>query len=173
MIVKKTYLLNGFPYIGKDDHRPSNQTLSEHIVLKLMDPYLGKGRNATTDNFFTSVKLAKQLEAKETSIVGTMNRIRREIPIEIKSMKAAIYSSTIFKSNNMTLTVYQGKRSKNAILLSTVHKSVSFSDGRNKLPDSIQYYNSTKYGVDILDQKARLYTTKVSISTMALAGILQ
>ena len=61
----------------------------------------------------------------------------------------------------MTLTVCQGKRTKNVILLSTVHKSVSFSDGRKKLLDSIQYYNSTKYGVDILD-KARLYTTKVA-----------
>ena len=108
------------------------------------------------------MKLAKQLEEKKTSIVGTMNRIRREIPVEIKSMKAAIHSSTIFKSNNMTRTVYQGKCYKNVILLSTVHKSVSFSDGRKKLLDSIQYYNSTKYGVDILDQKARLYTTKVA-----------
>ena len=47
-------------------------------------------------------------------------------------------------------------------ILSKVHKSVSFAVGRKKLPDSIQYYNSTKYGVDILDQKARMYTTKVA-----------
>ena len=75
----------------------------------------------------------------------------------------------------MTLTVYQGKRSKNVILLCTVHKSVSFSDGRKKLPDSIQYYNSTKYGADILNQKARLYTTKVGILQFIeyLACILQ
>ena len=31
------YLLNGFPYLGKDVHRPSNQPVSEYIVLQLMD----------------------------------------------------------------------------------------------------------------------------------------
>lgn len=159
---ESNYLLNGFPYLGKDNHRPADQSLSEHVVLKLMEPFLGKGRNVTTDNFFTSVKLAEKLKAKKTSIVGTMNRIRREIPAEIKSMKAPLYSSTVFENNKMTLTVYQGKVSKNVIILSSLHENVSFSDGAKKLPETIAYYNSTKYGVDIVDQMARLYSTKVS-----------
>ena len=72
-----------------------------------MDPYLGTGRNVTTDNFFTSVKLAEKLEKKKTSIVETMNRIRREIPQEIKTMKTPLLSTKILRNNNMTL--YQGK----------------------------------------------------------------
>jgi hypothetical protein len=90
---KSTYLLHGFPYLGKDVNRPEGIPLSEHIVLKLMYPYLLNGRNVTTDNFFTSVKLAEKLEAKKTSIVGTMNKIRREIPPAIKTMKAPLYST--------------------------------------------------------------------------------
>ncbi|XP_066961886.1 piggyBac transposable element-derived protein 4-like [Macrobrachium rosenbergii] len=156
------YLVNGFPYLGKDAHRPSNQSLSEFVVLQLMDPFLGKGRNVTTDNFFTSVKLAEQLEKKKTSIIGTMNRIRREIPPEIKTCKAPLHSTKILKNNNMTLTVYQGKTNKNVLLLSTVHKNVSVSEEGKKIPDSVKYYNETKYGVDIIDQMARLYSTKVS-----------
>ena len=74
------YLVNGFPYLGKNEHRPQNQSLSEYIVLKLVEPYLNKGRNVTCDNFFTSLKLAKSIKAKKTSIVGTMNKIRPEIP---------------------------------------------------------------------------------------------
>lgn len=62
---KSTYLLNGFPYLVKDVRRPDGISLSEHVVMKLMDPYLGKGRNVTTDNFFTSLKLAEKLEAKK------------------------------------------------------------------------------------------------------------
>ena len=31
------YLLNGFPYLEKDAHRPSNQPISEYIVLQLTD----------------------------------------------------------------------------------------------------------------------------------------
>lgn len=159
---KSKYLVNGFPYLGKDAHRPSNQPVSEYIVLQLMDPYLGKGRNVTTDNFFTSVRLAEKLQEKKTSIVGTMNRIRREIPQEIKTCKAPLHSTKILRNNNMTLTVYQGKVNKNVLLLSTVHKNVSISEEGKKLPESVKYYNETKYGVDIIDQMARLYSTKVS-----------
>ena len=101
------YLLNGFPYLGKDARRPSNQPISEYIVLQLMDPYLEKGRNVTTDNYFTSVKKAEKLEKIKTSIAGTMNRIRREITQEIKTMKAPLQSNKILRNNNMTL--YQGK----------------------------------------------------------------
>ena len=77
-----------------------------YVVLKLMVPFLGDGYNVTTDNFFTSVKLAQKLAKKKTSIVGTVNRNRREIPPRIKSCKEPLYSSTILNSNNMTLTVY-------------------------------------------------------------------
>ena len=58
---KTKYCLNGFPYLGKDSLRPQNQTLSEYVVLRLMEPYANKGCNATTDNFFPSVKLAEKL----------------------------------------------------------------------------------------------------------------
>ena len=156
------YLVNGFPYLGKDEHRPKNESVSEYVVLQLMDPYLGKGRNVTTDNFFTSVKLAEKLEKKKTTIVGTMNRIRREIPPEIKCLKAPLHETTVLKNKNLTLTVYQAKPSKNVLLLSSVHTDVSISTGPKKLPETIEYYNQTKYGVDVIDQMARFYSTKVS-----------
>lgn len=159
---KSKYLVNGFPYLGKDEHRPANESLSEYVVLQLMGPYLGKGRNVTTDNFFTSVKLAEKLEKKKTTIVGTMNRVRREIPPEIKSLKAPLHETTVLKNKNLTLTVYQAKPSKNVLLLSSVHTNVSISTGPKKTPESIEYYNQTKYGVDVVDQMARLYSTKVS-----------
>jgi len=41
------YLINGFPYLGKDDSRPDDERVAEHVVLKLMEPYLNKGRNVT------------------------------------------------------------------------------------------------------------------------------
>ncbi|XP_068250625.1 uncharacterized protein [Palaemon carinicauda] len=70
------HMLNAFPYLGKDEFRPANQHLSTHVVLKLMEPFTGKGRSVTTDNFFTSLQLAEHLKAKNTSIVGTMNKAR-------------------------------------------------------------------------------------------------
>ncbi|XP_073533062.1 uncharacterized protein [Phyllobates terribilis] len=84
---RSKYLANGFPYLGKDDTRRAEDRLADHVVMKLLDPFLKKGRNVTTDNYFTSVKLAKQLKTKGTTIVGTLNKTRREVPKEIKSMK--------------------------------------------------------------------------------------
>ena len=55
------YLVNGFSYLGKDAQRPTNQSLSEYVVTKLVEPFLNGGRNITCDNFFTSVTLAKTL----------------------------------------------------------------------------------------------------------------
>jgi len=73
-------LSTGFPYLGKDYMHPAGQSLSEHVVLHLMEPLFNKGYNVTTDNFFTSLKLLKQLQEKKTSLVGTINRARRELP---------------------------------------------------------------------------------------------
>lgn len=78
--VTSKYLVNGFPYLGKDETRPPNQSLGENVVLRLMEPFKGSGRNVTTDNFFTSLKLAKELKKNNISLVGTMNRVRRELP---------------------------------------------------------------------------------------------
>ena len=68
--VKNKYLINGFPYLGKDETRGSNVSLSEFVVLKLTEPYLGCGRNITTDNFFTSLSLAKKLFAKKLLLLA-------------------------------------------------------------------------------------------------------
>ena len=81
--------------------------------------------------FFISVKLAKQLQKKNTSIVGTESN-RKEIPKEIKTKKDLLYSTKLLKSKSMTLTVYQGKPNKNFLILSTVHKSISVSDGKKR-----------------------------------------
>ncbi len=54
--------------------------MGESVVLKLAEPFLGKGRNITTDNFFTSLKLATALQAKKTSLVGTQGRTIASCP---------------------------------------------------------------------------------------------
>ena len=92
--------------------------------------------------------------------MGTINRIRREIPNEVKSVKTPLHSTIILRYKNTTLTVYQGKPSKNVLLLSTVHKTVSCS--KKKTSEAIEYNNATKYGDDVLNQKARMYIIKVS-----------
>ena len=75
--LESKYILNAIPYLGKDETRPGTQRLSESVVIKLVKPYLDKGRNVTTD-FFTSTHLATQLRKKKKSLVGTLNKYERK-----------------------------------------------------------------------------------------------
>ncbi|KAF2879644.1 hypothetical protein ILUMI_26526 [Ignelater luminosus] len=162
---KSKYVLNAFPYLGKDETRPQDQVLSENVVLRLLEPFTKKGRNVTTDNFFTSVKLAKKLEKLNTTIVGTMNRSRKEVPELVKSSRGDLYETVLLKTDNdnCILTVYQAKPNKNVLLLSTLHTSVTINTNeKKKKPKTVLYYNDTKYGVDVADQMARKYTVKAS-----------
>lgn len=91
--VDTKYVINIFPYLGKNDERPGDDRLGDFVVKKLVDPYLHKGRNVTCDNFFTSLRLAKFLKSNKTSIVGTVNKVRREVPICIKKAKEKLHST--------------------------------------------------------------------------------
>ena len=51
--VEFKYISNAISYLGKDEARPATQKLSKSVVIQIVEPYLGKGRGVTTDNFFT------------------------------------------------------------------------------------------------------------------------
>ena len=78
----------------------------------------------------------------------------------VKHMKEPLYSTTLHKSGDVTMTVYQGKTKKNVAILSTLHQSITIADNAKKTPERVKAYNVTKYGVDIVDQMARKYTVR-------------
>ncbi|CAJ1066444.1 uncharacterized protein LOC125251123 [Xyrichtys novacula] len=90
--LKSKYICNVLPYLGKDPSRPSGERLSENVVLRLMEPFLDKRRNGTTDNFFTLLSLVQPLLRRKTTILGTVNKIRREIP---QSSRQRDYNSPV------------------------------------------------------------------------------
>lgn len=160
--VHSKYLLNGFPYLGKDETRPYGRTVGEHAAFRLIEPYYNTGRNLTTDNFFTSLNLVKQMRDAGISCVGTINRSKREVPNSFKKTRDVLYSSKIAKHENITLTSYQGKKNKNVLLLSSLHPTLEISSNEKQKPEVVNFYNATKYGVDVLDQMARKYSVKSS-----------
>ena len=112
---------NGFLCIGKDETRPVNKRASDHIVMQIMRPYPSKGRNVTIDNYFTSVRLTTQPKEKQTSLLGTVNKVRREVPLSLKKMKEELYSCKLYKSEDViTLTAYRKKVIKHVLILSTM-----------------------------------------------------
>ncbi|XP_035290308.1 uncharacterized protein tcerg1b isoform X1 [Anguilla anguilla] len=161
--VATKYMLNGFPHLGKHACRPEGRPLSEHVVMTLVEPFVGEGRTVTVDGYFTSLSLANRLMAKKTGLLGPVGRKRRGMPsCALKISPAPLYSTSVMTSGHATLTVYQSTRSKNVCLLSTMRPTVSVGRDPKRKPETVTDYNHTKVGVDALDQKARLYTTKAA-----------
>ena len=130
------YLLNGFPYLGQDG-QPAN------VVKKLCEPYYGGGYTVTMDNYFTSVYLARFLKDKNTTILGTIRKNRRELPNEIAE-NMPLHSTKAYKESDSgaTLAVYQCKRNKNVVLLSTLHQDVSVATLKILSKSQIVFYRT-------------------------------
>lgn len=160
--VDSKYIFNGFPYLGKDERRPSNISLGEFVVSKLVEPIFGSNRNITADNFFSCTSLAEKLLQKRLSYVGTVRSNRRFLPklAKIQKDKMDLRSTKLYKTSNSSLTIYKAKKNKKVLILSTKHKSVGVSNDEKKLPDTISFYNKTKFGVDVADQMARKFSVK-------------
>lgn len=160
--LKTKYVCNILPYLGKDPTRPRGERVSESVVMRLMEPFLDKGRNVTTDNFFTSLSLAKRLFSRNTTILGTVNRIRQEIPPSTRQMHRNEFTTQVFSSTGATLTVYAPKRKKTVYVLSSMHSTIETQKTTKKKPNTITLYNTTKCGVDVMDQMVREYTVRAA-----------
>ncbi|XP_057705991.1 piggyBac transposable element-derived protein 4-like [Corythoichthys intestinalis] len=158
--LKSKYICNAIPYLGKDPNRPSGERLSESVVMKLMEPFLDKGRTVTTDNFFTSLSLAQRLRSRRTSLLGTVNKIRREIPPSTRQGNQIDFTTRVFSTPEAILTVYAPKRKKTVYILSSMHSQVETEDSYKQKPNTVTQYNQTKCGVDVMDQMVREYTVR-------------
>jgi hypothetical protein len=165
--VESKYICNGFPYLGKDSLRPKEEQLGESVVKRLMEPYLKKGYHVTTDNYFTSRKLALFLLENKTSFLGTLKGNRKELPIDpenkknVKDIRFNLYHSEFFRDDaGCLLTVYQCKSKKNVIILSTLHENILIENSIKRKPNTVLSYNSTKFAVDVVDYMTREYNVK-------------
>ena len=56
--------------------------------------------------------------------------------------------------------MYKSKPKVEVLLLSTKHTGVRIEDNYKRVPETIAFYNKTKYGVDVVDQMARKSSVK-------------
>lgn len=135
------YFLNGFPCLDKSN-KPSHPHLGESVVMKLMEPFTGKGRTVTTKTFFTSLSLAKNLQQKNTSLVGEIDKSRPELPWSVRQ-NGELFSTKVLKHDGATLTVYQGTHTESVALLSTMQAPVCLR-ADVKRPKVVTFYEATK-----------------------------
>nr|XP_024654867.1 uncharacterized protein LOC112430683 [Maylandia zebra] len=157
------YVCSASPYLGKDPSRQKGQRLAENMVMKLMEPFWDDGRNVTTDNFFTSLSLSHRLLQHKTTLLGTVNKVQRELPQLAKdTAKREVFSTSVLRSGGVSLTIYAPKKTKTVCVLSSMHQDVMIGDGRKRKPNTITDYNHMKCGVDVLDQMAWMYSVRAA-----------
>ncbi|XP_071056505.1 piggyBac transposable element-derived protein 4-like [Onthophagus taurus] len=152
------YMISAIPYIGKNTN-PTNESVPMYLVKELSKSIHGTNRNITMDNWFTSVPLAKEmLSSKDLTIVGTIRHNKREIPPSfLPSKNKPVLTSEFAFSDKLTLVSFTPKRNQSVILISTMHADKNVNEVSKK-PEIIEFYNSTKGGVDTFDQMAHNYT---------------
>lgn len=144
-------------YTGKIDGNRA-----ERVVKDLIAPNKNTGRNIT-------ITLAKEMLSWKLSIVGTMKKNKRCLPIEFKSSRSRPILSTEFGfGQDVVLCSYVPKKDKAVVLLSTFHHDALVSGPKDK-PEIIHYYNNTKGSVDTTDKMLTQYTTKRKIYRWPLA----
>ena len=74
--------------------------------------------------------------------------------------KIPSFASNLYKSENCTLTVYKSKPNVKVLLLSTKHRGIQVEDNYKHVPETIAFYNKTKFGVDVVDQIACKHSVK-------------
>ncbi|GBP30941.1 PiggyBac transposable element-derived protein 4 [Eumeta japonica] len=165
LVDSKTFYLLAFEvYSGKQPAGPYQVSNSPNdIVKRLVEPIKGSNRNVTTDNWYTSVKLATDLldPPYKLTLVGTLKKNKPDIPQDFLPNKNKPQFSSLFGiRSKMTMVSYVPKPNKAVVLLSSMHHAAHidpYSNDQQK-PEIIMYYNSTKGGVDTNDHLCGTYS---------------
>ncbi|CAI6375449.1 unnamed protein product [Macrosiphum euphorbiae] len=159
------YLFNAYIYAGQNtdgltlDHTERKFSKPTQSVLRLSKPIQGTNRNVTADNWFSSIELVELLKKKKLTYVGTLKKNKREIPQAFLPKKKSTVGFTQYGfTKDLTLLSYVPKPNKAVLVISSMHNQKGFDNDVQK-PEIISYYNSTKGGVDALDEKCSIYST--------------
>jgi len=124
-----------------------------------VEPIMGANKNVTTDNWFTSIKLAEQLRAKKLTLVSTLRKNKREVPPYMLVVKNLLPMTTRYlHAPEMTLLSFSKTKNKNVLVLSTMHETETINE-ISKKPEQIEFYNKTKGGVDVFDKLCHQYSS--------------
>ena len=130
------------------------------VVERLCSGIFGTGRNITLDNWFTSYDLAQKMLSHQITLVGTLRKNKRQIPPEFLDLRNRGEKTSLFGfRSDSTLLSYVPKKKKNVLILSTLHNNNKIDEetGSARKPEIVTFYNTTKGGVDTVDQMSSVY----------------
>ncbi|CAK1589293.1 unnamed protein product [Parnassius mnemosyne] len=138
-------MVDAMTYLGKATNT-GGLPLREYVVKELTRSIEGSNRNVTTDSWFTSTPLAKQLLQQPfiSTLIGTLRTNKREIPEEMKNYRGRVVGTCIFCYDGpLTLLSFKPKPSKMVYLLSSCDEKGTVKS-TIKLPHIIEFYNNTE-----------------------------
>lgn len=125
------------------------------VVAALAQDVLNEGRLLVTDNYYTSVRLARYLKQRRTDFCGTVRKNRRDLPPDV--VNATLKKGEIAVKQNSFLTVLKWKDQRDVLVMSTCHNhDMQMSTGYRPIlkPKIVMEYNRGKKGIDVADQLA-------------------
>ena len=123
------------------------------------------GKGILQATFFTSLLLVRSLFGRNLTCTGTIRHNKPEIPAVMQSNRMRQINSCIYAfQQNVTMISYVPKKNKSVILLSSLHDDDQVDAEEPHKPQMILDYNSSKGGVDSLDQMAREYSCKKEVT---------
>uniref|UniRef100_A0A1B6MQT6 PiggyBac transposable element-derived protein domain-containing protein n=1 Tax=Graphocephala atropunctata TaxID=36148 RepID=A0A1B6MQT6_9HEMI len=166
----KLCLIGGYTWNVKvcagKEHIPRGQSASSKTVMELVEPLLGEGRTLCTDNFYTSVQLAHELNENETHLVGTLRK-KRKLNSKNVEKKALNKGEMIVKESNTGVIIGKWKDKREVMFLTTKEIPV-MTESTNKTnkrgtttnkPSTVLTYNQAKSFIDVSDQLASYGTS--------------
>ena len=127
------YLLNMVPYTGKpasQRDQPTGPGATKHVVMELVEPWLGPERNITGYRLYTYLDLAEKLYyGSNFTMVGILISNRHHIPAELKVRAGREVYCTIFAySSPLMLASYYSNPNKLILMASTMHQDGKVSE---------------------------------------------
>lgn len=134
--------------------------VAENVVMELIDGLLDEGRVLYTDNWYTSIPLAYQLQQRKTHLVGTLRLNRKHLPPEVVAAAKLRKGDISAKETEDGIVVLKWRDKRIVSALSTKHsglKTITKKTRTNKTlikPECIVDYNTGKSSIDLSDQMA-------------------
>ena len=145
--------------MGKENIAPRAQelSLSERVLVDLMQPLLQKGYHLYTDNWYTSLPLYKYHHGQGTLACGTIRSNRKGFPEQVKSAQLRRDEQIACCSDE--LLAIKVKDKKDVYMLSTIHDDsmVHRPDRRHRNQRQTQPTNKYMGGVYCTDQLLKPY----------------
>lgn len=151
-------------YTSRENVAPQAQelSLSERVVVDLMQPLLQKGYHLYIDNWYTGLPLYRYLHHHRTLVCGTIHNNRKGFPEQVNSAKLRRDEQIACRSDELLALKFKDK--KDVYMLSTIHdhSMVHRPNRRHQnqchtKPTSIADYNKYMGGVDRTEQLLKPY----------------